>query len=397
MNEFQEIRARYRWQALLTGVPAFAVVAVVAGFVGALVGFSLLVIFFGYALAVIVAAEVDFGVILEALVLGGAGSGVAVLVLGTPLLLVVGDRLGPWAVGAKPADPAHPDQHAIVDSFRTVGLAAGVDPIVYLVEGNWVNVAGLGRRADRPVLVTTTGAARLARPDREVIAAIGLSDALLGGVAVRLWQSGRAALIVPFLVLHRFRWPILALWLGQLPALAFAVHPVAALLPLFMSWFVFLPLAFVAVGLFVAQLVLGLIGSRYRATADVGAMALLRHPEQWFEAMIVFSRWKWAMGADLRLFHLDWLVPTLRRRFARRTRKLQRAIPAVGRRLGEVRFPEWLDLDLWMEDPAGEDYRRLESRWRRGDDLPEPERRQRPASRLPSWELGGRRPRSRSG
>jgi hypothetical protein len=312
----------------------------------------------------------------------GATAGAVGVLVGTPALLIYGDRVGPPAVGARPADRADRLDSVILDSFETVGLAAGVTPIVYIIDGSWINVAGLGRRGGRPVLVTTSAVAHLARPDREVVAATGLSDALLGGIAVRVWPAARASLFLPFLLLYRLRFVLLLLWLGQLAAVAVVLDPVLMVVPLVIALGAWIPLGLSLGPILFAPLIVIVAGTRFSPAADVGAMSLLRHPEQWFEGMIVFSQWRWTRSTreGLRTIALDWLIPEQQAQFRRRTRRVQKALPAVGRRLGWEPFPELLTLDLFVGA-----YRHLQPRWRRADDLPpsrpepvlRPDRRQR--------------------
>lgn len=366
VNQFSEVRAKLRRRSVIIAMPVLGFMMALSALTGAILGVLFALLFAGYWAPLFLTNQDPVDVALAfRLILGfGAVGGIATVAIGLPVMLIAGDRIGPWVVGAEPANADIPEHARIIDAFHTVGLAAGAQPIVHIVDEPTVNVTALGRRGHQPVFVTFAGAARLDRRDLETLAALGLSDAVGGGGAIRFWQAARSIPALPVLAALR-GWPVFAaLWAGQFLVLALAVHPVAMIVPLG-ALLIAVPYGSVALlwGLLVYVLAV-VAGSRFKANADVGAMALLRHPEQWWEAMIVFDQWPRAMS-QRSAAALDWLVPTTSSDFRRRANRLQRVIPAVGTRLGGSPFPEHLAIDLWIGHPDAEPYRRLRPRWER--------------------------------
>jgi hypothetical protein len=267
------------------------------------------------------------------------------------------DRVIPLALGAHRARPDRRRDRRIRSSFETLGLAAGVDPILYLIDDvEWIDVASLGRRGDRPVVVTTTAAAELDRRDLDTLAALGLAESLLGSRAARYRRVSRVGWAILMVALRG--WPLLIAWnvvqylavwgvFRQRELSLFANEgeavPLLGQIGIMLAAQVFFGLW---AGLFIAMLA-GLLPIAFgwakmmsKVTIDLGALALLRDPRSWWDCMVqLVDRQPTTPRRARRL--ADWAVPVGPATLGLRRRQVEADLPAAAQALAGRPYPEW--------------------------------------------------------
>lgn len=363
MNEFEDLRARegrrLGWRAagalvfLALASPVLLLFGVLAAASAVLVAFAM---------------TLGYGTIIEELWPGAVESVgralirpesavflVFVLVGGFVVALVLADRLIPAALGAHLARPEDPRHQRIASSVATLALAAGANPILYVIDdADWVDVASLGRRGERPVVLTTAAAADLPRPTLDALAALGLAESLLGAGAGRVRQASGVWRALVRLVVRP--WPLLAVvFFAQYPALwlVFRDRELGVIavegetVPLWQEIGLIVVVQLIAVAFFAAVLALfgaiarsgGWGGAASKVSIDAGALALLRDPLQWWAAMsrLIDPRHRRPRSVQ-RL--ADWAVPVGPAVLGYRRRELESKMPAVAMSLAEQPYPD---------------------------------------------------------
>jgi hypothetical protein len=354
---FEELRARRSWLPVGAGLVLWLIALVSSWFVGVFTGLASFVVLgvpldmFGEALGSKYLEQIAFQV--------GWAIPPFLALLGPPLAVVLADRLAPWVLGARPASRAAPADAPLLSSLETIGVAAGNPPILLLVDENWIDGAGFGRRDGQELVVLSSSASRLPRGQQEMLCALTLADSVGGRGAARARLAAAAPALLPLVAARKG-----ALLLRRRPVFfmtcLFVPIGVAAFLMAVLAQdnpeSTRGPMAFaLAVPVFAVLLVIGvaiasgvllawlavlagfgrLLLPRRRELIDVGAISLVRHPELWAELI---------NGASTRplrpsLFQraaVDWVLPVGIDAARRRFDLVVRNVPGAAHSLGYV-------------------------------------------------------------
>lgn len=360
LTGFEEVRSRRGRLAALWAIVIWGVAVFTSFFVGIAMGLVAL-LGLGFPLQGfldVAGLDVDIGILFT---LGWLATVLFALV-GYPLSLLLADRIVPWALDARAADSRGGQDAALRSSLDTVGLAAGEDALLMVIDETWVDATALGRRGGRPTVLQSTGGAVLDDDHRELLAAGALADSLAGNAAARARLACAAPALIPF-VLARRTWGLLrrhrtvgavlaGVWLVGLsialivdsmqPGSEVNLGPGGMFAPMAVLMFTALIAVFALIGFGIAAVWAGLltilarpIAKRARLVADVGMASVVRDPEEWVEFLTVAGRrqiqppW-WSALA------VDWLLPRDPGEAARRIQHLVEEVPGARHSIGQT-------------------------------------------------------------
>lgn len=302
-HAFADIRRTGSRVPLLAGVLLWVGAIATAWVVGIVTG---LAVFVAAIPVASITSALDGGDIMDEAFTIGWAAPIVLMAVGVPVGMVFADRLGPWVVGARPVDESSPRERRILAAVQSVALAGGVQPLVLLIDADWIDVATVGRRGDRYTVITTTAAAGLNQRHLEILAATALADSVAGAGTARV----RLATQMPLLTLlaagrwliasmrrARAYWAVAAIGLVAVLIVGSALTPTESggfgAVIVLGPFLAFMAVVFIAAASLVGTVWLGALTllarpltTRAVHLGDVGSLALVRDPEQWQRFML---------------------------------------------------------------------------------------------------------------